>query len=456
MKIINYIRNYLYIFCFLVSTTIITCGIVNYAYSQIFYTQGEAVYIGNNALLFCNGGVSIENGGQLINNGVLTSTIQSTFAHAGDFHIGIGSTSMGDGIYRIEQDWINDGTFLSQNSSVELYGNKQQFILSNTATNTTFNDLVLLGNGSGIDRRKTLLNVDVSVNTNGVLYLNDRELHTGNHLFRVNNTNPNAIQHSNIFKDEGFVSSLGNNGFLVRATDQASNYLFPVGSSDGERRYRPVEINPNTTDKQIYRVRMNNHSADLDNYFLVKHNDPIEKLNSLFYHSIQPESNTYAPDITVLYITSDDGTWTNLGYWSPVNLNWNEFKSNSIVTSNFEAMYAQKWNFTDNSEQYVLVNSTKREDMLIFIPNSFTPDDNAINDGFHPIIGSGVDIHDYSFQIYNRWGETIFKTNDSNHAWDGKYKGSLVETGTYSWTLYVKTDNSAKKQMLTGHVNLLK
>src|SRR5690554_4723256 len=39
------------------------------------------------------------------------------------------------------------------------------------------------------------------------------------------------------------------------------------------------------------------------------------------------------------------------------------------------------------------------------------------------------------FQIYNRWGELVFETNDNKECWDGTHKGKLVNTGVYVYKL---------------------
>jgi gliding motility-associated-like protein len=70
----------------------------------------------------------------------------------------------------------------------------------------------------------------------------------------------------------------------------------------------------------------------------------------------------------------------------------------------------------------------------VHIPNAFTPGGNGKNDIFY-IKGSGVNVIKH-FQIYNRWGQTVFERNnigidDRSSGWDGKYKGQYAETGTY-------------------------
>ncbi|MFL5730073.1 MAG: T9SS type B sorting domain-containing protein, partial [Cytophagaceae bacterium] len=44
-------------------------------------------------------------------------------------------------------------------------------------------------------------------------------------------------------------------------------------------------------------------------------------------------------------------------------------------------------------------------------------------------------VKNVQFTVFNRWGEIIFYTEDPNVGWDGTYRGELMETGTYPWTL---------------------
>ncbi|WP_417589798.1 PKD domain-containing protein [Owenweeksia hongkongensis] len=69
-----------------------------------------------------------------------------------------------------------------------------------------------------------------------------------------------------------------------------------------------------------------------------------------------------------------------------------------------------------------------------FIPNSFTPDGDGINDQFE-IFGESCKGSDY-MRIYNRWGQLIFETNSPfDTFWDGTYKGKPVPQGVYTFSL---------------------
>lgn len=97
------------------------------------------------------------------------------------------------------------------------------------------------------------------------------------------------------------------------------------------------------------------------------------------------------------------------------------------------------------------------EDVIFYVPNSFTPDHDNFNEVFTPIITAGVDPFKYSLFIYNRWGETLFESHDISRGWDGTYGGQLVKEGTYIWKIEFGLNNSTDdKQTHQGFVNVLR
>jgi gliding motility-associated-like protein len=71
------------------------------------------------------------------------------------------------------------------------------------------------------------------------------------------------------------------------------------------------------------------------------------------------------------------------------------------------------------------------DEFIAFIPNGFTPNGDGLNDEFR-IVGEGIS--NISVLIYNRWGEKIYDAPDFE-AWDGTYKGSLVQGGSYVYLI---------------------
>jgi len=99
------------------------------------------------------------------------------------------------------------------------------------------------------------------------------------------------------------------------------------------------------------------------------------------------------------------------------------------------------------------------EELIIYVPNTFTPDKDEFNEVFKPIFTSGFDPLDYNLLIFNRWGEIIFESNNSEVGWDGTYgaeSNDLVKDGTYVWKITFKTKINDDRQVEVGHVNLLR
>ena len=101
-----------------------------------------------------------------------------------------------------------------------------------------------------------------------------------------------------------------------------------------------------------------------------------------------------------------------------------------------------------------------KEDLLIYIPNCFTPDQDEFNQFFEHVFTSGFDPFDYNLYIYNRWGQLIFESHDHTKGWDGAYgddgNAHLVQDGIYTWKIEFKTSDSDERKVIVGHVNVLR
>lgn len=91
------------------------------------------------------------------------------------------------------------------------------------------------------------------------------------------------------------------------------------------------------------------------------------------------------------------------------------------------------------------------------LPNIFTPDDNAINDLFHPILPYR-DVKDIDLKIYNRWGDVVFKTTDPDIGWNGRRDntGEPLPDGVYYYTCTVNElgTKGIVSRPLTGFVHI--
>jgi len=88
----------------------------------------------------------------------------------------------------------------------------------------------------------------------------------------------------------------------------------------------------------------------------------------------------------------------------------------------------------------------------MYVPNAFTPDENGRNDVFRPIV---FDVSDYTFEIYNRWGERIYETNDRKAGWNGRIKNQNAPDGVYVWRIKFRNHKSIFEEH-HGHFTLLR
>jgi gliding motility-associated-like protein len=103
---------------------------------------------------------------------------------------------------------------------------------------------------------------------------------------------------------------------------------------------------------------------------------------------------------------------------------------------------------TDTTAQPINI----EEAYFIYVPNTFTPDGKRFNNTF---FAGSYGVKSLFIQIYNRWGQVIYSSNEVNFEWDGTFNGSLVQDGTYIWRIEY-THGYGRKETMTGHVNVLR
>lgn len=90
--------------------------------------------------------------------------------------------------------------------------------------------------------------------------------------------------------------------------------------------------------------------------------------------------------------------------------------------------------------------------ITLYIPNTFTPNDDGINEIFK---GEGVGLEEYRMWIFDRWGENLFFSEDMEYGWDGTYKGKQVESGMYIYKFDI-IDVEKRQRQYTGEVYLMR
>ncbi len=105
----------------------------------------------------------------------------------------------------------------------------------------------------------------------------------------------------------------------------------------------------------------------------------------------------------------------------------------------------------------VLEDCIEGDEIVFWVPNTFTPDNDQFNQNWHVVFYSGFDPFFFDLYLYNRWGELIWESHDVNAGWDGTYfNGRKCPDGVYTWKIRFKTLNSDDKRTAVGHLNLLR
>jgi gliding motility-associated-like protein len=244
------------------------------------------------------------------------------------------------------------------------------------------------------------------------------------------------------------------------------------------------ETSQNTFTSQTWLI--NNIASSSDETFVFKPNQPgtysVELMltNSLgcMYDTLissnvvslnSPEANfSSTPGVVEIdnpFVSFSDESLGEVSSW-----NWTFFVPPTEVTSNEQN---PQFSFPNNmggdyQVQLVVSNSnscldsiigtiTVFENYTLFVPNSFSPDGNEYNNQFK-VSGYGIDAYTFLLEIYNRWGELIFASNNPEIGWDGSYgkKNELAPNGTYTYTLKYKLKNQEQPKVISGHVNLIR
>lgn len=99
--------------------------------------------------------------------------------------------------------------------------------------------------------------------------------------------------------------------------------------------------------------------------------------------------------------------------------------------------------------------ATVRDNVALYVPNTFTPDAEEYNTIFLPIFSTGFVPKNYELSIFNRWGEEVFRTGNYLFGWDGRLNFVLCPDGTYNYQITYQRKDGEAPIVVSGHVNLL-
>ena len=196
-------------------------------------------------------------------------------------------------------------------------------------------------------------------------------------------------------------------------------------------------------DNQIYKVRLVTYAKNLCNdtifYDVVVPKNPVKSPKL----SIYADPNlVYSGENSQLFATQ----YTGFNYqWSPKN----EVDNDTIYNPKIRPLVPTTYYLTVSDLNGCVVNDSVTinirngvcEDPYIFIPNTFTPNGDGINDVL--FVRGGI-VDSLEFSIYNRWGQKVFETNDRTIGWDGTFNGEALPNEAFGYILKTKCKNGAE------------
>jgi gliding motility-associated-like protein len=220
--------------------------------------------------------------------------------------------------------------------------------------------------------------------------------------------------------------------------DGAQNYLWNTGETTSSIFSRPKDsikyrvIGYNTCEKDTAYISVKVHARPRAD-FTYKPKKPILVDETVFFHYTGKGANKW-----VWYFgdrNAIEGTVTDPEF------SFSE-KGDKLVT----LVATNEAGCTDTMTYSLHVTF----DSKIFIPNSFTPNDDGVNDKFKAV---GYNLKSIHTRVFNRWGELIYESGNMDDAWDGTYKGERVMEGVYIYMIEAQAKDG-EPYYLNGNITV--
>ncbi|MBL7919194.1 MAG: gliding motility-associated C-terminal domain-containing protein [Bacteroidia bacterium] len=154
-------------------------------------------------------------------------------------------------------------------------------------------------------------------------------------------------------------------------------------------------------------------------------------------------------------------TFTNTSVGA-TEINWDfgngQTSTNQVFTANYEypgkyltALVAKNDMGCMDTTYYVVEAGCGKGDF--YMPNTFTPNNDGLNEDYKILGGSCVT--QFTGSVFDRWGNEIFKWKEIADTWDGTFKGQAVKEDIYNY-LITYTLYNGKVFTKTGHIAIIR
>jgi gliding motility-associated-like protein len=173
----------------------------------------------------------------------------------------------------------------------------------------------------------------------------------------------------------------------------------------------------------------------------------------------------YIPGDEVSFVNRSEGGSSYIWYFGDNSTSTNFSPNHLYIQTGTYDVTLQVENDEGCTDERTILNAVKAEQGgEIELPNAFTPSKSGPTDGqytfgertnhvFYPFVQKGI--VEYKLQIFSRWGELIFESNDVTQGWNGYYRDEICPQGVYIWRV-TATYSNGKRIEKTGDVTLLR
>jgi gliding motility-associated-like protein len=88
-----------------------------------------------------------------------------------------------------------------------------------------------------------------------------------------------------------------------------------------------------------------------------------------------------------------------------------------------------------------------------YVPSAFSPNGDRLNEIFKPTL---VNFENYTMQVFNRWGQVMFTSDDIHLGWNGRYQDELVPLGVYYYSIRFVTTENGEFKTISGPIRVMR
>ena len=176
----------------------------------------------------------------------------------------------------------------------------------------------------------------------------------------------------------------------------------------------------------------------------------------------------YTTDPLILESDNPSFTLTDMSSGNIVDWQWMVTSLDEVLTSNdsnpqfnlpwgvagvypISLMVENDNGCTDVVQGEIVVN----EVFSLFVPTAFTPNGDGKNDAFQ-LVGTGIEKNGFEMEVYNRWGQMVFYSNEPDLIWTGSFMDGayFVPDGVYNYVIRLSVDQKAETKEYRGVIHI--